>query len=102
MYRQIAHLLVLLDRGGVATLGKLATVRAQDHGKMGEHRNVVASSFVDEDLARGVREVVVATDNVRDVHECIVADHGEVIGGRAIERTRIMSSITSAGKLMWP
>ena len=51
---------------------------------MGEHRNIVAKRFVDEDLARGVREVVVATDNVRDVHECIVADHGEVIGGRAI------------------
>lgn len=51
---------------------------------MGEHWNVVAKRFVDEDLARGVREVVVATDNMRDVHECIVADHGEVIGGRAI------------------
>ena len=38
----------------------------------------------DEDLARGVGQVVIAADNVRDAHVGVVADHGEVVGGRAV------------------
>ena len=66
------------------SLGQLVAVGAQDHGQVREGGHVVAESLVDEDLARGVGQVVVAADDVGDAHVGVVADHGEVVGGRAV------------------
>ena len=51
---------------------------------MREGGHVVAERLVDEDLARGVREVVVAADDVCDPHVRVVAYDSEVVGGRAV------------------
>ena len=48
---------------------------------MGEGGHVEPERLVDEDLARGVGQVVVAADDVRDAHVRVVAHHGEVVGG---------------------
>ena len=66
------------------SLGQLVAVGAQDHGQVREGGHVVAEGLVDEDLARGVGQVVVAADDVGDAHVGVVADHGEVVGGRAV------------------
>ena len=51
---------------------------------MGEYGNVVAQSFVDKNLTWGVGKMVVAADNVADLHVCVVAHYCEVVGGCAI------------------
>ena len=51
---------------------------------MGEGGHVEPERLVDEDLARGVGQVVVAADDVRDAHVRVVAHHGEVVGGGAV------------------
>ena len=43
-----------------------------------------AQRLVDQDLARGVGQVVVAADDVGDLHVGVVTDNGEVIGGGAV------------------
>ena len=65
-------------------LGELLAVGAQNHGDMGEDRRGRAKGFVHHDLARGVGEVVVATDDVGDAHAGVVHHGGEVVGGRAV------------------
>ena len=65
-------------------LGELLAVGAQDHGDVGERGHGRAEGLVDHDLARGVGQVVVAADDVGDLHHGVVDDGREVIRGRAI------------------
>ena len=62
-------------------LGELLAVRPTDHGQVRERRRRVAERLVDEHLTRGVGEVVVAADDVGDLHVRVVAHDGEVVGG---------------------
>ena len=65
-------------------LGELLAVGTQDHGDVGERRHGRAEGLVDHDLARGVGQMVVAADDVGNLHHGIVDDGREVIGGRAV------------------
>ena len=65
-------------------LGELLTVGAQDHGDVGERGHGRAEGLVDHDLARGVGQVVVAADDMGDLHHGVVDDGREVVRGRAI------------------
>ncbi len=65
-------------------LRELPAVLAEDHRQVAEHRRRQAQRLVDEDLARGVRQVVVAADHMGDLHVRVVAYHGEVVGERPI------------------
>ena len=51
---------------------------------MCELRNRATQCLVDKDLARGVGQMVIAADDVRDLHVGVVADNGEVVGGAAV------------------
>ena len=51
---------------------------------MREQRHLGAQGLVDEHLARGVGEMVVAADDMGDGHVHVVADHGEVVGEGAV------------------
>ena len=51
---------------------------------MGEGGHGEAQRLVDEDLARGVGQVVVAADDMGDAHVGVVAYHGEVVGGASV------------------
>ena len=51
---------------------------------MGELGHGRTQGLVDHDLTRGVGEVVVAADDVRDAHGGVVHHGGEVVGGRAV------------------
>ena len=56
----------------------------QDHRDVGEDRQRVAEGLVAEHLLRRVRQVVVAADDVGDLHGHVVHDHAEVVGRRAV------------------
>ena len=81
---QVAGVAVLLHRGGAVALGELLAVGAQDHGDVGERGHGRAEGLVDHDLARGVGQVIVAADDVGDLHHGVVDDGREVVRGRAI------------------
>ena len=51
---------------------------------MGELRHAPTQAFVDLCLARGVGEVIHASDDVRDAHVMIINDDGQIVGGGAI------------------
>ena len=65
-------------------LRELLAVGAEDHRQVRERGHGQPQRLVDEDLARGVRQVVVAADDVRDAHVRVVAHHGEVVGGASV------------------
>ena len=81
---QIPPVAVFLHIGGAVALRELLAVGAQDHGQVREQRHLGAERLVDEHLARGVGEMVVAADDVGDGHVHVVADHSEVVGERAV------------------
>ena len=65
-------------------LGELLAVGAQDHGDVGERGHGRAEGLVDHDLTRGVGQVVVAADDMGDLHHGVVDDGREVVRGRVI------------------
>ena len=65
-------------------LGELLAVGAQDHGDVGERGHGRAESLIDHDLTRGVGQVVVAADDMGDLHHGVVDDGREVVRGRAV------------------
>ena len=81
---QVAGVAVLLHRGGTVALGELLSVGAQNHGDVGERGHGRAEGLVDHDLARGVGKVIVAADDVGDLHHGVVDDGCEVVRGRAV------------------
>ena len=81
---QVAGIAILLYGGGAVALGELLAVGAQDHGDVGEGGHRRAHGLVDHDLARGVGEVVVAADDMGNLHHGVVDDGREVVRGRAI------------------
>ena len=81
---QVAGVAVLLHRGGAVALGEFLAVGAQDHGDVRERRHGRAEGLVDHDLARGVGQMVVAADDVGDLHHGVVDDGREVVRGRAV------------------
>ena len=81
---QVTGVAVLLHRGGAVALGELFAVGTQDHGDVGERGHGRAEGLVDHDLTRGVGQVVVAADDMGDLHHGVVDDSREVVRGRAI------------------
>ena len=82
--RQEALALVLLDADAAVALGQLGAVRAEDERHVAEAGRSQAESFVEDDLLGGVRDVVVAAQDVGDAQEGVVDDAGEVVGRRAV------------------
>ena len=62
------------------SLGQFDLVRAEDHGQMAELRRVIAQGPVQENLARGVVQMVIAPDDMRDAHHSIVHHCAKVVG----------------------
>ena len=82
--RQVAHRAIGLDTERPVSLGKLGPVRPVDERHMGHARRVPTEQAIDRQLARGVGEVVVAAQDLRDAHVVIVDDDGQHVGRRAV------------------
>ncbi len=74
----------LFHRGGAGALGEALLVGPQDQRQVAKHRHLPAQRLEKWDVLGGVREVVLAADDVGDAHVDIVADHRHVIGRRAV------------------
>ena len=81
---QVAEIAIGKDRGGAVTLGEPGPVEPEDQGNVGEAGRTRAERTIEEDLARGVRQMVVAADDVRDRHLGVVHDAAEDEEGRAV------------------
>ncbi len=71
-------------RLGAVPLGKLGAVRPVDQRDVGEGRRFQPRASIDQGLAGGVVQVVVAADHVGDAHVVVVDHHGQVVGRRAV------------------
>ena len=65
-------------------LGELGAVGAVDQRDVGEDRHLPVHRPVDQRLARGVGQVVVAADHVGHAHVVVVDDDREHVGRRAV------------------
>ena len=79
-FGKIAEALVLHHRGGAVTLAQPLLVRAEDERHVREARRRLAECLVEQNLLGRIRDVVVATDNIRDGHVDVVCDNREVVG----------------------
>jgi len=82
-FGQIAHLAEGGDGGGAVALGKTLAVCAENRGEVRELGQGPAEGLVDGDLLGSVGDVVVATDDVGDLHEGVVDGDHVVVNGDA-------------------
>ncbi|MNQ93829.1 hypothetical protein D3C85_1093110 [compost metagenome] len=73
-----------MHRLGAVTLGQLGAVGAMDQRDVGEGRPGPAERVIDQALAGGVVQVVVAANDVGHAHVVIVHHHGQIVGGGAV------------------
>ncbi|KAF5029711.1 hypothetical protein DSECCO2_645740 [anaerobic digester metagenome] len=72
------------DAQGAAALGELAPFGVHEEPVVGEMRRRMAQSLVEEDLAGGVGQVVLAAQDQGHAHVDVVDDHGQVVAGPAV------------------
>ncbi len=82
--RQISHVFVRHDRRRPVALRETRFVGPEDHGEMAEARRRKPEGLEDRHLPRGVRQVVVPADHMRDAHQRVVHDDGKIIGRVAV------------------
>ena len=70
--------------GRTVAFGKLGAVGAVDERDMGEFRQRPSHGVENLDLPKSVGEVVVAADDMGDLHVVVVHHHGVEVGGRAV------------------
>ena len=80
--REVSRRPELVHRDRAVALGELLPVGAEDVRDVRVHRRLVAERAEDLDLLRGVRDVVVAADHVRDRVVHVLHRRGEVVGRR--------------------
>ena len=68
--------------GGAVAFGEAGAIGAQDQRDMGKDRRRGAESAVEQDLFRGVRNVVGAANDMGDAHLDVVDNSAKLIGGQ--------------------
>lgn len=82
--RKISCLFVCQNRCGAVPFAQPCLIGTQYHRKMGEQRNFVTESAVNMNLFRCVIQVVIAPDDVCDIHVYIVGNNGKIICRRPV------------------
>ena len=85
----------LRDRGRAVPLRQRRVIGSHHQRQMRELRRRESERPIEQQLPRRVRDVILAADHMRHLHQRIVDDDGEVVGGRPSERTRTGSPMTS-------
>src|SRR5487761_506897 len=65
-------------------LGEPCTILPKDGRKVSKGRRRPLESAIDGELPRGIRDVVIAADHMRDLHQMIVDDYGVIVSGIAV------------------
>ena len=77
---KVPETLVLDDRRRAVTLAQPFLVGPEDQRHVSELRRRPAERLIQQHLFRGVRNVIVATNDVRDLHADVVDDDRQLIG----------------------
>ena len=83
-FRQISLLAELTNRGRAMTLRERRMIGPHHERQVRERRGLIPVRLVEKNLARRVRNVIFTADHVRHLHQRIVDDDGEVVGGNAV------------------
>lgn len=78
--RQVSHGPIGVHAQRAMALGKLRAVGSVDQGNVGHAGDAPAERVVDMLLARGVDQMIVAANDMRDAHVVIVDHNGEHVG----------------------
>ena len=81
---QVAVFFVLHDRHRTVPLGELFAIGPVNHGQVGVIRDLCPQGFQNVDLAGRVVDVIIAANDMADVHVPVVDHHTEVVGRGAI------------------
>ena len=90
-FGQVTVAVVLHYADCAMTLGELLSVVTEDHRQVRVLRHLGAERLEDIDLARGVVDVVVAADDVGDLHVPVIDDDAEVVGRCSCARVGFLS-----------
>ncbi len=82
--REVAHRAIGLDAERTVPFGQLRAIWPVNERNVRHGRRRPAHEIVDRELTRGVRQMVVAAQDLRDAHVVIVNDHGQHVGWRAV------------------
>ena len=82
--RQISASAELRHRRRTMTLGQRTVIGPHHQRHMRERRWSPAERFEDQNLARRVRDVILTSNHMRDLHQRIVDDDSVVVGGDAV------------------
>ena len=75
----------VVDEGdGILALGDFGLVEVAQQGHVPEARQLPAEGLVEQHVLGGGRDPLLGADDVGDLHEVVVDDVGEVIGGEAV------------------
>ncbi len=83
-FRQVAQALIIADRLRAVALAELGAIGAMDQRNMREDRHLPIERHVNQALAGGIIEMVVAADDVGNTHVMIIDHDGQIIGRRAV------------------
>mmetsp|Transcript_15232 Transcript_15232/g.43318 ORF Transcript_15232/g.43318 Transcript_15232/m.43318 type:complete len:397 (+) Transcript_15232:584-1774(+) len=81
---EIPFLLKVANRGRTVAFGKLGLVRGQDQAHVPEGGDREPERLVDEDLTKRVRQVLLSTEDMCDLHGSVVDGHAEVVHWEAV------------------
>jgi len=82
--RQVAGLAVEVERDRVLALGDFGLVGVAQERHVPEARDLPAEGFVEQDVFGRGTDPLLGADDVGDVHEVVVDDVSEVVGGEAV------------------
>ena len=83
-FRQISLAPEFLDRSRAVPLAQLLSVGTEDCRQMGELRDRCAQGLIDKDLPVRVRQMAVAPDDMRNLHQEVVDHAAEIVGRAAV------------------
>ena len=81
---EVAGLLVEGERDGVLALGDLGLVGVAEERHVPEFGLLPAEGLVEQDVLGGGGDPFLGADDVGDLHQVVVDDVGEVVGGEAV------------------
>ena len=81
---QVAAIAKLRDARCPVALRKRRMVGSEHERQVRERRRLQTERLVEQDLPRGVRDVIFASNHVRDLHRGVINDDGEVVRRAAV------------------
>ncbi len=79
-FRQVSHFLIGHNGSRTVSFTEARFIGSQNHGNMGKFRDSKTQRLIKQNLARRVIDMVIAADDMGNVHQRVINDHSKVVG----------------------